>query len=157
MTGRTRAFLNIDPALEAPEAPTPAQALNHGKRKPCREPIPNLRERFRQARCLRNSAKLICPRTAQPVACLSSANLFHPYMKFLVGDGSIDFEHPAPNYSHDTRTMYIPGVGADARFYKSLWLRVNYEYQFWPDFFHHHALTSSGVDIGVAYDFGRFR
>ncbi len=81
---------------------------------------------------------------------------FHPYMKFLVGDGSIDFT-VAPNYSHDTREMYVPGVGADTRFYKSFWLRANYEYQFWPHFFNHRALIPSGVDIGVAYDFGRFR
>jgi len=77
-------------------------------------------------------------------------------MKFLVGDGSIDFT-VAPNYSHDTREMYVPGVGADTRFYRSLWLRVNYEYQFWPHFFNYHALNPSGVDVGVAYDFGRFR
>ena len=83
---------------------------------------------------------------------------FHPYMKFLVGDSSIDFSLPNfPNYTHDTREMYVPGVGADTRFYKSFWLRVNYEYQFWPNFFNHHALNPSGVDIGVAYDFGRFR
>jgi opacity protein-like surface antigen len=82
---------------------------------------------------------------------------FHPYMKFLVGDGSIDFTTVLPNYSHDTRIMYVPGVGADTRFYKSLWLRVNYEYQFWPDFFHHNALNPSGVDFGVAYEFSHFR
>jgi opacity protein-like surface antigen len=82
---------------------------------------------------------------------------FHPYAKFLVGDGSIDFTSTLPYYSHDTRIMYTPGGGADTRFYKSLWLRVNYEYQFWPDFFQHNALNPRGWDIGVAYDFGRFR
>lgn len=82
---------------------------------------------------------------------------FHPYGKFLFGDGSIDFTTVDPNYSHDTRQMYVPGGGADTRFYKSLWLRVNYEYQFWPHFFHYHALNPNGIDIGVAYDFGRFR
>jgi opacity protein-like surface antigen len=83
---------------------------------------------------------------------------FHPYMKFMVGDGSIDFSlQNFPNYTHDTRIMYVPGVGADTRFYKSLWFRVNYEYQFWPSFFNYHTLNPSGVDFGVAYDFGRFR
>ena len=82
---------------------------------------------------------------------------FHPYAKFLVGDGSIDFTSYDPNYSHDTRIMYTPGGGADTRFYKSLWLRVNYEYQFWPNFFDYHTLNPRGWDIGVAYDFGRFR
>jgi len=83
---------------------------------------------------------------------------FHPYAKFLVGDGSFDFTLPNyPNYSHDTRTIYVPGGGADTRFYKSLWLRVNYEYQFWPDLFRNHTLNPRGWDIGVAYDFGGFR
>ena len=82
---------------------------------------------------------------------------FHPYAKFLFGDGSIDFTSSDPHYSHDTREMYVPGGGADTRFYKSFWLRVNYEYQFWPNFFNHHAMNPNGLDIGVAYDFGRFR
>ena len=82
---------------------------------------------------------------------------FHPYAKFLIGDGSIDFTSSDPHYSHDTREMYVPGVGADTRFYKSLWLRANYEYQFWPSFFNHHTLNPRGWDVGVAYDFGHFR
>jgi opacity protein-like surface antigen len=82
---------------------------------------------------------------------------FHPYGKFLFGNGSIDFTSLDPHYSHDTREMYVPGGGADTRFYKSLWLRVNYEYQFWPNFFNHHTMNPNGVDIGVAYDFGGFR
>ena len=81
---------------------------------------------------------------------------FHPYAKFLFGDGSIDFT-VAPDYSHDTRSMYVPAAGADTRFYKSLWLRVNYEYQFWPDFFNHHAFNPHGWDFGVAYDLSDFR
>lgn len=82
---------------------------------------------------------------------------FHPYAKFMFGDGSIDFTSSDPNYSHDTREMYVPCVGVDTRFYKSLWLRANYERQWWPNFFNHHALNPGGVDIGVAYDFGGFR
>jgi hypothetical protein len=43
------------------------------------------------------------------------------------------------------------------RFYKSLWLRVNYEHQFWPNFFNYNAMNPSGVDFGVAYEFSHFR
>jgi len=83
---------------------------------------------------------------------------FHPYGKFLIGHGSIDFTSSNPNYSHDTRTLYTPGVGADTRFYKNLWLRVNYEYQFWPTFFYpNQTMNPRGIDIGVAYDFVHFR
>ncbi|HEV7217848.1 MAG TPA: outer membrane beta-barrel protein [Terriglobales bacterium] len=85
---------------------------------------------------------------------------FHPYAKFLVGDGSLDFKATDanfPNYSHDTRLIYSPSGGADTRLHESLWLRVNYEYQFWPDFFNHHTMNPRGWDIGLSYDFGGFR
>jgi opacity protein-like surface antigen len=84
---------------------------------------------------------------------------FHPYAKFLVGLGGTYFgaDPSQPNYTHDTRTVFAPGVGADTRFYKSLWLRVNYEIQFWPDFARGHTLNPNGIDIGVSYDFKAFR
>ena len=83
---------------------------------------------------------------------------FHPYGKFLWGFGSIDFTGSNPNYSHDTRTIYVAGGGADTRFYKSLWLRANYEYQIWPNFaYPNQTMNPSGFDIGVAYDFAGFR
>ena len=82
---------------------------------------------------------------------------FHPYGKFLFGHASVDFTSSDPNYTHDTRLMYIPSVGADTRFYKSFWLRANYEYQFLPDFFRHQTFSPRGFDVGVAYDFGHFR
>ena len=78
---------------------------------------------------------------------------FHPYAKFLVGFGSIDFSPLAPNYSHDTRTVYAPGGGLDYRVYRNVWVRGNYEYQFWPYFINHHALNPNGVTIGASYDF----
>jgi len=78
----------------------------------------------------------------------------HPYAKFLVGFGSIDFTFNAiPNYTHDTRTVYEPGGGAEYRIWQNVWVRGNYDYQFWTDFFNHHALNPNGVTIGVSYDF----
>lgn len=83
---------------------------------------------------------------------------FHPYGKFLIGHGSVDFTSSNPDYHHDTRTFYVAGGGADTRFYKSFWLRVNYEYQFWPVFFHpNQTMNPSGIDVGVSYDFVHFR
>ena len=82
----------------------------------------------------------------------------NPYGKFLVGFGSVDFTLPNyPNYSHDTRTVIAPGGGADFRVYQGLLVRANYEYQFWPNFFHYHALNPSGFTVGVAYDMGGHR
>ena len=82
---------------------------------------------------------------------------FNPYAKFLLGYGSIDFNIGAPTYKHDSRTVYAPGGGVNYRVYRNIWLRGNYEYQFWTDFFNHHALNPQGVTIGVAYDLSGFR
>ena len=78
---------------------------------------------------------------------------FHPYGKFLAGIGSIDFQHIRPKYSHDTRTVYAPGGGVEYRAWRNVWVRGDYEYQVWTDFFHHHAMNPQGFTIGVSYDF----
>jgi opacity protein-like surface antigen len=80
---------------------------------------------------------------------------FHPYGKFLVEYGSIDFNINSPGYTHDSRTVYAPGGGLDYRVFQNIWVRGDYEYQFWPSFFHHHALNPNGFTIGASYDFRR--
>lgn len=80
----------------------------------------------------------------------------HPYAKLLVGYGSIDFSSSDTNYSHDTRTLYSPGGGFEYRVIPHVWVRGDYEYQFWPDLFHHHALNPQGFTIGVSYNFREF-
>ena len=82
---------------------------------------------------------------------------FSPYAKFLVGYGSIDFITTDPNYKHDSRTVLGPGGGAEYRAFGNVWVRGNYDYQFWTDFFDHHALNPNGVTVGVSYDLGGFR
>jgi hypothetical protein len=80
---------------------------------------------------------------------------FHPYAKFLVGYGSHHFSELSvelPNYTHDSRTVVAPGAGLDYRVTRDVWVRGNYEYQFWLDYFNHHALNPNGFTIGVAYD-----
>jgi len=78
---------------------------------------------------------------------------FHPYGKFLAGIGSIDFQHITPTYSHDSRAVYAPGGGVEFRVSHHLWVRGDYEYQFWTDFFDHHALNPNGFTIGASYHF----
>lgn len=78
-----------------------------------------------------------------------------PYTKFLLGIGSIDFGHITPTYSHDTRTVYTPGGGLEYRVWRHVWVRGDYEYQFWTDFFHHHAMNPNGFTVGASYDFRR--
>ena len=81
----------------------------------------------------------------------------HPYGKALAGLGSIDFPPlPAspPTYRHDDRTISAFGGGADIRAWHNLWVRADWEYQFWPDLFGSpHPLTPTGITIGAVYDF----
>jgi opacity protein-like surface antigen len=78
---------------------------------------------------------------------------FHPYAKFLVEYGSIDFNLGVPGYTHDTRTVEVPGGGAEYHLWRNIWARGDYEYEFWPDFVRGHALNPNGFTIGASYDF----
>jgi hypothetical protein len=84
-----------------------------------------------------------------------------PYGKFLAGLGSIDFPPlPAspPSYRHDNRTIAAFGGGADFHACRHVWIRADWEYQFWRGLFGSpHALTPTGVTIGAVYDFRRVR
>jgi hypothetical protein len=80
---------------------------------------------------------------------------FHPYGKFLFGFGSIDFSRLGPTYSHTTSRFYDPAGGLDYRLTRTIVLRGDYEYQFWPNSFHNHYLNPRGFTIGASYDFYR--
>lgn len=77
-----------------------------------------------------------------------------PYVKYLMGIGSIDFPNQT-TYQHDTRTVFAPAGGVDFRFWNQLSVRGEYEYQFWRQIFGPHDLTPNGFSVGVVYDFGR--
>lgn len=80
-------------------------------------------------------------------------NRFDVYGKTYFGLGSLDFP-PFGTYGHDTRTVTAPGFGGDFRAWNSLWIRADYEYQFWPHLFGRgHALNPRGYTLGVVYDF----
>ncbi len=77
---------------------------------------------------------------------------FRPYAKYLVGIGSIDFP-PVGTYSHDTFTVFSPGGGVEYRAWRHIWIRGDYEYQFWHHTFGPHDLNPNGFTIGASYDF----
>jgi hypothetical protein len=80
---------------------------------------------------------------------------FHPYGKALEGLGSIDFEHIGLHYSHDTRTFYAPGGGIEYRAWRDIWLRGDYEYQLWTQFYEkNQTMKPCGITFGALYDFG---
>jgi hypothetical protein len=81
---------------------------------------------------------------------------FHPYGKYIIGDGSIDFVSSSIFYSHDTRIFQAPGGGFEAHMFGPLWARADYEYQFWPGLFGN-TLNPQGFTVGVSYDFSHTR
>jgi opacity protein-like surface antigen len=85
---------------------------------------------------------------------------FHPYGKFLVNLGAMDHIKNArlPSwYQGDIWTIYACGGGVDYRVHQSVWLRTDYEYQFWRvKFFNPNSfLNPQGFTVGVSYDFSR--
>jgi opacity protein-like surface antigen len=82
---------------------------------------------------------------------------FRPYAKGLIGFGGIYFGKSqggtvAKPYTHDTRTIYAPGVGIEYRVVGNLWARADYEYQFWPKLTGNNFLNPQGFTFGAVYD-----
>ena len=74
-----------------------------------------------------------------------------PYVKGLVGLGSLDFPSRNPFYTHDTFTMYAIGGGAEYKIWKTLYARVDYEYQWWPQVLSPKTLDPNGYTFGATY------
>ena len=55
---------------------------------------------------------------------------FRPYVKYLAGVGSIDFPNTS-TYTHDTFSVFAPAGGLEYRAWGHIWIRGDYEYQFW--------------------------
>jgi opacity protein-like surface antigen len=73
------------------------------------------------------------------------------YGKGFGGYGSINF--PASgSYRQDSRTIYGLGGGAEYRCWNSVWVRGDYEYQWWPNLFISGGMKPNGFTFGLAYD-----
>ena len=92
---------------------------------------------------------------AGPIYQWRKQNRFRPYVKYLVGMGSIDYPGPGLTQSHDTATVLEPGGGVDARFFTRFSIRAEYDYQYWRQIFGPNDLTPNGFSVGAVYDFGR--
>jgi hypothetical protein len=86
-----------------------------------------------------------------PVVTLFNRRKVRLYAKALAGFGSID----SPSNSgktHTTDLLYSVGGGVDYRATRSIWIRGDYEGQWWPAIFSSGtALTPGGFSIGVSY------
>ncbi len=87
----------------------------------------------------------------------------HPYVKFLLGYGNVDYPTTAGPY-HQSRTVYTVGGGASYPLFAGLSARIDYEYQFWPNFWVKPptfttgaSLTPYGFAVGADYQFNRIR
>ena len=93
---------------------------------------------------------------------------FRPYGKFSEGYGNANGESLAGVRYHDSRTIFSGGGGFEYWVYQGLWVRVDYEYQSWPNFFKHPAtinppaparpsgrLNPQGFTVGAVYHFER--
>jgi len=88
-----------------------------------------------------------------------------PYGKFLMGLGNTDYGNNKTRVrGSENRTIYVAGGGVDYRVYRKVWVRADYEYQFWPDFFKHinpplpaGQLNPQGFTVGAMYHFSRSR
>lgn len=79
-----------------------------------------------------------------------------PYVKYVLGIGSIDFPsfpNGPSSYTHDTFLVSAPAGGAEFHVMQHIWVRADYEYQFWHQTFGPHDLTPNGFTVGATYDF----
>jgi opacity protein-like surface antigen len=89
--------------------------------------------------------------------------IFRPYAKFMMGYGNADNEntnYTPPVYWHDSRTITTMGGGVNYRISRNIWVRVDYEYQFWPNYWKRYPtdqnggkLTPEGFTVGAMYHF----
>jgi len=90
---------------------------------------------------------------------------FRPYGKFLMGFGNTDYgSNITQKRYNDSRTISAMGGGFEYHFIHKVWLRADYEYQIWPDFFKHLGTTlpagllnPQGFTIGAMYHFSKPR
>lgn len=83
-----------------------------------------------------------------------------PYGKFLMGYGNTDYGSNITHARyHDSRTVTSVGGGVEYRAFRSVWVRADYEYQWWPNFFKATTpaglLNPQGFTVGASYHFSR--
>jgi len=89
---------------------------------------------------------------------------FHPYAGVTGGLGNIDYMIPGGDKYHQSRTVTSMSGGCDIRAFKSVWVRADYEYQYWPNFWitkksapNGAPIDPNGLTIGAIYHFGHDR
>jgi hypothetical protein len=82
---------------------------------------------------------------------------FHLYGKYLIDYGRAYVASPSLHIVPQAKAciVHAPGVGVEVRAWRTLWVRGDYEWQFWPGVpnvpGHTSALTPRGLTIGASY------
>jgi opacity protein-like surface antigen len=85
---------------------------------------------------------------------------FRPYAKALWEYGNAAYLPSSDAWSSQSRTVLGLGGGVEYHAFGKVWIRADYEYQTWPDFFKHSGSIPSGtlnpqsVTLGFTYHFG---
>ena len=77
-----------------------------------------------------------------------------PFVRMGAGIGLIEFPSRNPFYTRDTFLVYAPSGGIEYPVTRKLFVRAEYEYQFWKDYLGPNSLTPQGGTIGVTYYLG---
>lgn len=81
-----------------------------------------------------------------------------PYAKGEFGYASLSFPSTGLPYVHQDERTWSVGAGAEYRTWRRLWTRVDYEYDFFPNFYspitgQFHTLNPSGLSFGETFHF----
>jgi opacity protein-like surface antigen len=81
-----------------------------------------------------------------------------PYAKLIFGLGNADYYVSGNRRFNQSRTLTTMGGGFEVRAMRQVSVRLDYEYQYFPDFFisnHGAPLDPQGFTLGAIYHFGR--
>lgn len=84
---------------------------------------------------------------------------FQPLLKGEAGVGSLSHPGNGSGHLHDTSNIWTLGGGVEYHTWGRLWTRVEYDYDFFPNFHssitgHNPALNPRGLTFGETYRFG---
>jgi hypothetical protein len=87
------------------------------------------------------------------------------YAKVVSGLGNTDYLGAAGKRFNQSRTVTSMGGGFDSRVFRRIWVRADYEYQYFPDFFVGNnssmpsgaPLDPQGITLGAMFQLGRDR
>jgi len=81
--------------------------------------------------------------------------VFHvrPFVRMGGGLGVIEFPSNNPLYTRDSYSVFAPSGGVEIPIVPKVFLRAEYEYQYWKEYHGSNYLNPTGATLGVTYYF----